>query len=125
MKEGQVTGSFSLLNEMLAEGEAAAQRREKTAFDHAIESCRGRIVVYGTGELDQRIIHHRRDQGVEPIALTERNPGVWSKVIAGVEVITPEEAAEHFGADSLFLIAVWHRTVSGGLRVIATGLATS
>jgi len=110
------------LEELLAEGEFAAARREREAFDRAAHPFTGRIVIYGAGALGQRTLHGLRANGLDALAFADRNPAAWSRNIGGLRVLSPEDAAREFGSDAALVVAVWNPAPSGGMSSISAGL---
>jgi FkbM family methyltransferase len=113
----------SRLEQLLSESVDAAARRERETFDEAAGPCADRIVVYGAGNLGRRILRGLRAHGKQPLALADRNPRSWGTVVEGLPVISPEDAARRFGADSAFLITVWNPEAEGGVAAIAGALS--
>ena len=118
----QAAGPGARLEELLAEGEPAAARREREAFDRAAHPFADRIVIYGAGALGQRTLNGLRANGLDALAFTDRSPAAWSRKIGGLRVLSPEDAAREFGSEAAFVIAVWHPAASGGMSAIAAGL---
>jgi FkbM family methyltransferase len=110
------------LEQLLQETPAAAAARAAQAFDRAASPFEGRIVIYGAGQLGRRMLRGLRANGSDALAFVDRNPASWTTAIDGLPVYAPQEAARRFGSDALFVIAVWHPVLSGGLQAIAAQL---
>lgn len=106
------------LEELLGEDVEAAQRRAAEAFDRAASPFGKRIVIYGAGELGQRVLAGLRANGLDALAFADRNPASWSKQIGGLNILQLEEAARRYGSDAVFVVAVWHPVISGGIAQI-------
>ena len=91
---------------LLAEGSAAATRREQSAFDSCASSS-GEIVLYGAGGLGRKTLIALREAGVAPLAFVDNNSFLWDTSIAGVPVLSPASAARRYGSQATFVIAVW------------------
>jgi FkbM family methyltransferase len=113
------------LEQLLAEGDRAAQARERTAFDDISSPYEGRIVIYGAGGLGQRTIAGLRANGAEPLAFADRNAAVWGRTISGVDVLSPENAIRKFGSDAVFVVAVWNPSLPGGVARVCAELRQS
>ena len=113
------------LEELLSEGGPAAQARERAAFDEVSFRCQDRIVIYGAGGLGQRTLAGLRANGVEPLAIADRNPAVCGRTVGGVEVFSPEAAIRKFGSDAVFLVAVWNPALPGGVARLCSELRQS
>jgi FkbM family methyltransferase len=109
------------LDQLLGEDVRAAELRAAQAFDAAAAPFGNRIVIYGAGNLGRRMLHGLRVNGGDALAFADRNAAP-SRSMEGVPVLAPEDAVRRFGADALFVIAVWNHLVPGGLHGIATQL---
>jgi FkbM family methyltransferase len=110
------------LEELLCEDTGAAASRAAQAFDRAASPFKRRIVIYGAGQLGRRLASGLRAHGEDALAFVDRNPASWGHSIGGLPVLAPEEAVRRFGADAVFVVAVWHPVTSGGLYTIAAQL---
>jgi FkbM family methyltransferase len=83
------------------------RRIEASAFD---ERALGqtRIVIYGAGNLGQKLVAAVLENGAETVVgIADRNSRLWGKSIDGIPVFDPAEAASRFGADTVFVVAIW------------------
>jgi FkbM family methyltransferase len=90
------------LEQLLAETAVDARHR-------AAESFVGRgdkIVLYGAGQLGQEVAEKLRRVGLEPAAFADDTPEKQGTTIAGLEVMTPGEAATRFGDQTLFAVTI-------------------
>jgi FkbM family methyltransferase len=110
------------LEQLLAESITHAAARESQAFDRAAAPFERRIVIYGAGRLGRRLLAGLRTNGLDPLAFVDRNPASWTTTIEGLPVLAPQEAARRFGAEAVFVVAVWHPVLSGGVHAIAAQL---
>lgn len=107
-----------MLGELLSEDVAVAARRANGHFDSSASPFERRIVIYGAGELGQRILAGLRTLGLDALAFSDRNPALWSRRIADIPVLSPEDAARIHGSAAIFVVSVWHPVQSGGIRNI-------
>jgi FkbM family methyltransferase len=90
------------------------------------------IVIFGAGQLGRTILNSLRRSGIEAIAFADNNSSLWTKRVEGLEVLSPGDAVERYGATATFVIAIWHpngtsivRSVSGQLADLGCrGVAT-
>jgi FkbM family methyltransferase len=108
----------SLLDEPLAD----ARHREQTAFEGALKPFSRRVVIYGAGNLGRRTLAGLRDTGIDVVAFADRNRALRTRLVDGVPVYGPEEVADQFGDNALFVIALWHPTTTGGIESVARQL---
>ena len=95
------------LEELFTDGEAGATAREGAAFDLAAGPSPHRIVLFGAGHFGRRTLSGLRKAGIEPIAFADNNPRLWNTSVEGVEVISPQEAAQRHGEQATFVITIW------------------
>ncbi len=92
----------SLLSESLPD----TRQREATAFDQMAAACDS-LVLFGAGGLGHKTLIGLRQEGIEPIACADNNPGLWGRSLEGVPVLSPQDAAQRFGASAVFVITIW------------------
>src|ERR1035438_5702443 len=80
------SGLRDAVQRLLQEGRAEAVTREQAAFDLAAEDGTGSLVLFGAGNLGRKTLAGLRNVGIEPVAFTDSNPGVWYKLVEGGEV---------------------------------------
>ncbi|HEY1494629.1 MAG TPA: FkbM family methyltransferase [Candidatus Solibacter sp.] len=122
MSPSVVSSPQDRLEQLLAESATHAAARESQAFDRAAAPFESRIVIYGAGRLGRRMLAGLRTNGLDALAFVDRNPAAWTTTIEGVPVLAPENAARRFGTDAVFVVAVWHPVVSGGVHAIVAQL---
>jgi len=103
------------LETLLAEPEADAAERARTAFPDAVADRP--IVLYGAGGAGRRALQALRAAGSEPVAFADRGA---DGDVDGVPALTPDEAAARFGRDGAFVVTVVnphvpHRSVAEAL----------
>jgi FkbM family methyltransferase len=81
--------------------------RADSAFDRAAGPFRGRIVLYGAGNLGRKSCTGLRRVGVEPLAFADADRSLHGRVVEGLPVLSPEEAARSFGDSAVFVVTVW------------------
>jgi FkbM family methyltransferase len=94
---------------LLAEGVSGAMQRERTEFDRLTGRCNQSLVLFGARKLGRKTLAGLRTAGIEPRAFSDNNAELWGTSIDGVPVLSPEDAARRFGADSAFVITIWGR----------------
>src|SRR4051812_28127489 len=97
------------LTELLSETVPEAIAREQSAFDELAGSRRNRIVLFGASKLGQKTLAGLRAVGIEPLGFSDNDPETWGTTIDGLRVYAPIDAAEGFGRDAVFVIAIWGR----------------
>lgn len=95
------------LDELFAEGEAAAIARERSAFDLLAGPSKNSIVLFGAGHFGRRTLTGLRRAGLEPIAFIDNAAGLWGTTVEGVPVLSPQEAAERHGEQATFVVTIW------------------
>lgn len=90
------------LEQLLAESPAGARHRAAESF----VSPGDKIVLYGAGQLGLEVAERLRRVGLEPAAFADDTPEKQGTTIAGLEVMTPGEAAARFGDNTLFVVTI-------------------
>jgi FkbM family methyltransferase len=92
---------------LFGEGREEAIKRERAAFDEAVQYRPDPLVLFGAGKLGRKTLAGLRKAGIEPVAFTDSNSGLWNKRVEGVQIISPEEAARLYGTTCTFVITIW------------------
>ena len=64
------------------------------------------LVLYGAGSLGQMTLERLRGLGVEPVAFADDTPEKQGKRLDGLEVMTPQQAADTFGDRLVFAVTI-------------------
>jgi FkbM family methyltransferase len=96
------------LAELLKEPVLSVIKREQTTLERLVNQCRGRVVLFGAGNLGRRALAEMRGIGVEPLCISDNNRQRWGESIEGCPILCPTEAAERYGSDSLFIVTIWN-----------------
>ena len=102
------------IGDILSETVSQVKERERSELDRLLAARNWRCVIFGAGNLGRRALSALRGIGVEPLAICDNNPALWGTCIGGTTVQSPEDAAESFGRDAHFFIAIrnehhWYR----------------
>jgi FkbM family methyltransferase len=95
------------LESLLRETPAAARVRQQRAFDEAAAGRR-RLVIFGAGRLGRLVLQGLSGTDLEPVAFADNNPRTWGKMTDGLPVLSPQDAANKYSQDAVFVVAVWH-----------------
>jgi FkbM family methyltransferase len=95
---------------LLAESFEAAAARERQSFPALLHPTDGSVVLFGAGRVGQLCARALRRGGLTLRAFCDSNPNLHGSQVAGVDVITPQEAAHRFGASALFVVTIWTGT---------------
>jgi FkbM family methyltransferase len=94
------------LEEILSEPVSHVQDRETNELDRLLDEHDGRCVIFGAGNLGRRALSALRSIGIEPLALSDNNPDLWGRHVHGAPLLPPEVAAERYGRNTCFFIAI-------------------
>lgn len=118
--------SFELqLEELLKKDPVALINAKKTVFKKLTADSGERYVLFGSGRLGQITLSGLLKAGVKPLAFADNNFKLWGTKVNGLQVLSPHDAAEQFGANAIFVITVytsapvWEQLTSMGLKVIS------
>jgi FkbM family methyltransferase len=95
------------LRALLSEPREDALHRESSAFDEQAGSSLAPLVLFGAGNLGRKTLAGLRAGGIEPIAFTDNDPGLWGKEVEGVRVLPPDEASRSLGERAVFVVTIW------------------
>ena len=93
---------------LLSETLEAVREREQRALDELLVANHGRVVLVGAGSTGQRALTCLRSIGVEPLAIADNNADLHGTKLAETPVMALREAAQRFGRDAMFVIAIWN-----------------
>jgi len=94
------------LDELLSEGAAGAEARERRELDLLTNRTDG-IVLFGAGNLGRKIQRVLHRNGAGALAFADNNQSIWGSSIEGIPVLSPREAAYRFGSSAAFVISIW------------------
>ncbi|MGA8289760.1 MAG: hypothetical protein WB950_13705, partial [Acidobacteriaceae bacterium] len=102
------------MDQISSESTANVRLRENTVLDHLLAECKRQCVIFGAGTMGQRALSALQSMGVHPLSFADNNPVLWGKSVDGIPILSPEDAAELFGEDAVFFIAIrnenhWYR----------------
>jgi FkbM family methyltransferase len=90
---------------------------QNLAFAGIISETGLRFVLFGAGALGQKTLEGCRKAGIEPLAFADNNQNLWGSKIGGLQVLSPQSAAEKFRTNAIFVITVYTSSpVWGQLR---------
>jgi FkbM family methyltransferase len=96
------------LQELLKEPVSSIIDREISALDELVNQHQGRIVLFGAGNLGSRALAELRSINIEPLCFSDNNRNRWGTSIDGCQVLSPVDAAERYGIDSIFIVTIWN-----------------
>jgi FkbM family methyltransferase len=95
----------SELERLLARDHAEMRISEVQQFDRL--SAGRDIVLMGAGGLGRRTLAGLRQNGIEPLAFADNAVRRQGTTLDGLTVLSPESAAEQFGARAVFVVTIW------------------
>ena len=95
------------LNDLLSEPLESVRERERSAFDRLLAKRDGRLVLFGAGNLGRKALACLRGSGIEPLAFSDNSPAKWGTRVDDLTVLSPQNAAETYGASALFVVTIW------------------
>lgn len=99
-------GQGQTLQDLFSEPGSSVRRRERNSLHELLEQRGQRCVVFGAGSMGRRCVLALGSIGVQPLAVCDNNPDLWGMRVENVAVLSPAAAAERFGEDAVFFIAV-------------------
>ncbi len=94
------------LQELFSEPGSSVRLRERNTLHELLEQRGRRCVVFGAGSMGRRSLLALASIGVQPLAVCDNNPDLWGMRVDDTPVLSPAAAAERFGQDAAFFVAV-------------------
>ena len=69
------------------------------------------VVIFGCGHLGKWTLDGATGAGLKVLAFADNNQKNWGQRIAGVEVMSPQEAVRRYNNDAFFVVAIYNGTV--------------
>jgi FkbM family methyltransferase len=112
------------LDALLSRDSEATRNFEAAAFDTVSQGRK--IVLMGAGNLGRRTAVGLRDQGIEPLAFADNDPGKQGTIVEGLPVLSPPVAAARFRERAVFVVTIWgasssHRYAQSYEQLVALG----
>jgi FkbM family methyltransferase len=82
-------------------------KRERESFDKLATPFEKSIVLFGSGQLGRKTLKGLRKIGIEPLAFADNNSALWNQSVDGITVLSPEDAAQKFGNQAVFVVTIW------------------
>ncbi len=95
------------LDKLLSEPLTSVQEREQSAFDQLLAGSQNRVILFGAGNLGRKVLQCLHSIGVEPLAFADNGASKWGSQVDGIPVLSPQSAAERYGASALFVVTIW------------------
>jgi FkbM family methyltransferase len=103
----QVESSLDLLGEVLA---ALSLPNAIPTFEQVGDGTKG-VVIFGCGQLGTFALDGAKRAGLKVLAFADNNQTNWGRRIAGIEVMSPQEAVNRHNDEAFFVVAVYNGTV--------------
>ena len=113
------------LEEVLGKDVGALVNNHQEEFRRMTTDTGEQYILFGAGRLGQMTLAGLRKGGINPLAFGDNNPKLWDTTVQGLQVFSPQEAADRFSQNSIFIITVytsqpvWDQLTSMGLKVVS------
>jgi FkbM family methyltransferase len=104
---GQPFSSLDPLVEVLA---ALSLPNAIPTFEHVGDGTKG-VVIFGCGQLGTFALDGATRAGLKVLAFADNNEANRGRRIAGIEVMSPQEAVDRYNDEAFFVVAVYNGTV--------------
>jgi FkbM family methyltransferase len=68
------------------------------------------VVIFGCGHLGKFTLDGATGAGLDVLAFADNNQTNWGRRIAGIEVISPQEAVRRYNDEAFFVVAIYNGT---------------
>src|SRR5438874_13551096 len=111
---------------LLRESPDRLVREQQERFRQECAARGNRIVLFGAGGLGRKAARGLQSRGIEPLAFADNDSDLWGRQADGAPVLAPRDAAERYGDEALFVVAIWspgsgHRYVETRARLQEMG----
>src|SRR5580704_4407779 len=106
MSLSTLLSTMTSLDQLLSEGAARAETRERRELDRLTVGTEG-MVLFGAGNLGRKIQRVLHRNGADALAFADNNQSLWGRFVEGIPVLSPREAASRFGSSAAFVISIW------------------
>src|SRR5207248_8599761 len=112
------------LEALLSEDLGSVRDRERSSLDRILAQVDGRLVLFGVGSLGLSSLQCLLRDGIRPVAVCDNNRALWGATVEGVPILSPAEAAAHYGSSAAFFVTIWvtnHRYAETCDQLVAAG----
>lgn len=109
------------LEKLLSEHVAKATERTAHILNNFRDSSSA-LILYGAGMVGRRAAKILGEAGYPPVCFSDGNPDLWGTYIDKLPVMSPAQAIEKFGLNSLFIVTVFNREFHSDFRKISAAL---
>src|SRR5260370_31229832 len=102
----QVGSTLDPLVEVLA---ALSLPNAIATFEQIGDGTKG-VVIFGCGQLGTFAVDGATRAGLKVLAFADNNQRNWGRRIAGIEVMSPQEAVQRYNDEAFFVVAVYNGT---------------
>ena len=96
------------LSKLLSESASSVRAREEQTLERIVGSLDSDFILFGAGNLGRKVLGVLKKQGRTPAAFIDNNRSIRGKVVDGVPVMGPAEAATKFDPKSVAIITtIW------------------
>lgn len=95
------------LKACLDEAPSALEARMQAAWRVRAGADRPPLVLFGAGTLGRKVHAALAGSDFPILAFTDNDARTWGTVLNGLPVLSPVQAAEHFGEAACFVVTIW------------------
>jgi len=99
--------TINILTDILSQDCDNIIEEKKGSIFNIVKKYGESYILFGAGSLGKKALKDLRKIGIEPIAFVDNNKNLWGKRVEGLEVCSPENAANKFSQIALFVITIY------------------
>ena len=103
---GRMSTATPGINNLVGSDWRAQAEHQRAAIEERLGGRR-EVVLFGSGYLGRQIVRDLDGLPFTALAFVDNNHATWGSQVAGLDVLSPEAAAERFGTAPLWLITVY------------------
>lgn len=95
------------LNDIISQDVDTIIKRTRNHFLNVTKVYGESYVLFGAGLLGKLVLNGLRSMGIEPLGFADNNSSLWGKIIDGLPVYPPQNAADIFRNKAIFVVTVY------------------
>jgi hypothetical protein len=92
---------------LLPDAAATVSTEERALFDELADGAGADLLLFGAGGLGRYTLAGLRRAGREPLAFVDNDASLHGRLVEGIPVLSPPDAADRYGNTVVVVVTVW------------------